>query len=152
MTFQTPFLRVQRLFPQEAQPLSVEVDRAYTDTANAMNARTLGLYTKNDSIQNGETWYQDGLKYQGFRQFYTFTAAGNIAHGINLSNIFAFTKIYGTFTDGTNWYPLSWTDVTAANNQINVYVTPTNIVITSGGGAPPSIQSGLIVLEWIVQS
>jgi len=54
-------------------------------------------------------------------------------------------------TDGTNWYPLPYVDVIAANNQINVIVTPTDIVITAGAGAPPVITSGWVILEWLAQ-
>jgi hypothetical protein len=147
-----PFLRVQRLFPQDPQALSVEMDRAYTDIASNVNSRSLGVYPSNQSIQNGDSWYLNGLKYQGFRQFYTFTSAGNIPHGINLTNIFAITQIYGTFTDGSSWYPLPYVNVVAANNQVSVTVSGTNIVITAGGGAPPAITRGYVVLEWLSQA
>ena len=149
---QIPFLRQQRLFPQEAQPLSVEIDRAYVDIANAVNNRTIGAYASNNSIQTGDYWYLGGLRYSGFRQFYTFTAAGNIPHNINTSNIFGFTKITGTFTDGSIWYPLPYVDVNSAANQVILYVTSTNIVITRGGGSPPVIVSGFCVLEWLSNS
>ncbi len=149
---QVPFLRVQRLFPQEAQALSVEIDRAYIDIANAVNSRMLGTFSSGFSTQNGETWYLNGLKYSGFRQFYPFTAAGSIPHGIKTDAITTFTKIYGTFTDGTNFYPLPYIDATAANNQISVSMTPTNIVITAGAGSPPTIVRGYIVLEYLTPS
>ncbi len=130
----------------------MEVDRAYTDIASATNSRTLGLFTTNNPIQNGETWYQNGLKYQGFRQFYSFTSAGNIPHGINTSNIFAFTKIYGTFLNNTGtWYPLPYVDAASATSQVAVAVTSTDIAIVAGAGAPP-ITQGYVVLEWLSQS
>ena len=149
---QVPFLRQQRLFPQDSQALSVEIDRMYTDVANAVNNRSLAVYTSNQSTQNGDSWYLNGLRYAGFRQFYQFSAAGNIPHNINVSNIFAFVNIYGTFTDGTVWYPLPYVNVVAANNQVSVTVTATNIVITAGAGSPPSIVSGYCVLEWLSNS
>lgn len=147
-----PFLRTQRLFPEESQPLSVEVDRAYTDIANATNVKTIGLFPENSPLQDGETWYFSGIKHQGLRQLYQFTAAGNIPHNINTSGITAFSRIYGTLTDGTNWYPLPYVDTVSSTNQVSVSVTPTNIVITVGGGSPPNITSGFVVLEWIVRS
>lgn len=150
---QAPFLRTSRTFPQDPQALSVEIDKSYIDIANTVNARTIGYFTKNRAILNGETWFIAGanLKQQGFRQVYTFTASGSIAHGINTKAITGFTRIYGSFTDGTVFYPLPYIDATAANNQIQVTVTSTNIVITAGGGSPPSITNGLIVLEWLSQ-
>lgn len=153
--FQTPFLRVQRLFPQEAQPLSVEIDRAYTDIASAVNSRVLGLFTTNSPIQNGETWYYNGLRYQGFRKIFLVTGTGNIPHGINVSNIAGFTQIYGTFSNGATpptWYPLPYVDVVNANNQVNIVVNSTNIVITAGVGSLPTVSSGYVVLEYISQS
>lgn len=148
---QSPFLRVQRLYPQDPQALSVEVDRSYTDISNAVNARTIGIFTSIYSIQNGETWYQNGLRYQGFRQFYPFTSAGSIPHNINTSTVFAFTRIYGTFTDGTNWYPVPLVSTVNINQQASIQITPSNIVLTFGAGAPVPV-SGYIVLEWLIQS
>lgn len=148
---QSPYLRQQRTFPLDQQELTVEIDKTYIDIANKVNARTIGLFALGAQIVTGEQWYLRGSaqKQQTLRQIYTFTAAGSILHGISTSTISGFTKIYGTFTDGTNWYPLPYVDVTAANNQVNVYVSPTNIVITRGAGSPPAITSGFVVLEWL---
>jgi hypothetical protein len=147
---QTPYLRTSRHFPQEAQPLAVEVNRSYVDTANAVNQRTIGIFPTNFPAITGESWFvNNNQRQQTLRQVYLVTGAGNIAHGINFANIAAITKIYGTFTDGTNWYPLPYVDVVSATNQVNVLVNPTNIVIAAGAGAPPAIVSGYVVLEWL---
>jgi hypothetical protein len=152
---QGPYLRVQRHFPTEdPQALSIEVDRAYCDTAAKVNSRTIGIFPLNKPANNGEQWFfnsknQTNTKYEGLRQIFQFTAAGSIPHGINLATIAGFTRIYGTFTDGTNWYPLPYVDVVSATNQVNVIVTPTNIVIAAGAGAPPTITNGFVVLEWL---
>ena len=145
---QVPFLRVQRLFPQEAQPLSVEMDRAYTDISNSVNSRTIGIHSSNNPTQNGETWYLNGQRYQGFRQIYAFTSTAAINHNINLSNVFAFTQNYGDFTDGTNWYGLLFGSSTAISGQIGFYLSPTQIVFVTGAGAP-TLNKGLITLEWL---
>lgn len=148
---QTPYLRTSRNFPKDPQALSVEIDKSYIDIANVVNARTIGVFTVNSPVVNGETWYLEGgnQKQQALRRVYQFTSAGNIPHGLDLTAISGMVKIYGTFTNGTNWYPLPYVDVVSATNQVNVIVTPTNIVITSGAGAPPAIVSGLVILEWI---
>jgi len=146
-----PFLRTSRNFPQDSQALSVELNRSYLDLAGAINFRSIGIFPVNTYAQTGESWFFTSQRQLGFRQVYTFTAAGNIPHGINLAQYGPFVKIYGTFTDGTNWYPLPYVSATAANNQVEVKLTPTNIVITAGGGSPPSISSGSIILEWISQ-
>lgn len=147
---QAPFLRTTRNFPEEIQPLTVEINRSYVDIAAKVNNRVIGIFPTNRPAITGESWfYNANEKQQTLRQIYTFTAAGNIAHGIKVDQIAGFSRIYGTFTDGTNWYPLPYVDVTAANNQVNVIVTPTNITIAAGGGSPPSITSGFVVLEWL---
>lgn len=150
---QSPYLRQQRNFPNDnIQALTVEIDRSYIDIAFKMNSRTIGLFATGNAMVTGEQWFLNGqpLKQQTLRQLYQFTSAGSIAHGINLSQISGFTRIYGTFTDGTNWYPLPYVDVSSINNQVSIFVDPTNIVITRGISAP-AIVSGFVVLEWLSQ-
>ncbi len=150
-----PYLRTTRNFPEETKQLTIEVNRAYVDTANAVNLRTIGIFTLNLPSLTGESWYLQGTqKQQSFRQVYTFASFSSplrIPHGINIDGISGFTRIYGTATDGTNWYPLPYVDVLTANNQINVKIGPKNIIITAGAGAPPAITNGTIVLEWLAQ-
>jgi hypothetical protein len=149
---QAPFLREQRQFPNDdLRELSNQTDHAYIDIAQKVNARTIGTFATSFQVITGEKWYLTGgnTAQQTLRQIYQFTSAGSVAHGLNFSTITAFTRIYGTIFDGTNYYPLPYVDVVAANNQINVVVTPTNIVITAGGGAPPTIVSGIVVIEWL---
>ena len=150
VTNSSAFLRSTRLFPQEVKQLSVEVDRAYIDLANSVNAKTNGLFATSKPTVTGESWYINGTRQQqGFRQVYNITGAGNIPHHLDLTKIGPFVRIYGTFTDGSVWYPLPYVDVVNANNQVSVKVTSTNIVITAGAGSPPSISSGTVVIEWI---
>jgi hypothetical protein len=153
---QVPYLRTSREFPEELQQLTVEVNRAYIDTATKVNDRTIGLYPTNRPAVTGNSYYLVGnRRQQSIRQVYrftSFTSPLSIPHGIPPSDIFSFANIYGTATDGTNWYPLPYVDVVAANNQIKLVVTPTNIVITAGAGAPPAITSGIIILEWITNA
>jgi len=151
-TQQSPYLRTQRRFPQDSiQELTKEVDKAYIDTAQKVNSRVIGTYSVNAFVVTGEEWFLTGQpnRQQTLRRVYKITGAGSIAHGINVSQISGFTRIYGTFTDGTNWYTLPYVNTAAANNQISVQVTPTNIVITAGTGAPPTISSGYIILEYL---
>lgn len=151
---QAPYLRNQRQFPyDDMRELANQVDHAYIDIAQKVNSRIVGTFPTNYFVVTGEQWYLTGSStaQQTLRQVYPFTAAGNIAHGLNFAQVSAFTRIYGTIFDGTNYYPLPYVDVTAANNQINVHVTPTNIVITAGAGSPPTIVSGLVVIEYLSQ-
>lgn len=145
------FLRTTRSFPVESQALGVELNKAYIDIATQVNNRISGLFATSVTI-TGESWYLSGdnSKQQTLRQIYPITGAGNYPHGINLRNISGFSRIYGDITNGTNWYPLPYVDITATN-QISIFIDPTNIVITSGSGAP-SIVRGIVVLEWLSQT
>lgn len=144
-----PFLREQRKFPEQAQPLSVEIDRSYTDIANKMNARTIGMHVISQPLANGEKWVEDGRINAGFRQVYRFTGPGSFPHNLTLSSIQSITKISGTFKDaGGTWYPLPFVSEISATNQISVVVNAADIVITAGAGAPPTISTGVITLEW----
>ncbi|MBS3903749.1 MAG: hypothetical protein KGZ39_00300 [Simkania sp.] len=148
---QVAFLRTSREFPEDLRQLTVEVNRAYIDTANAVNNRIISIFPTNRSAQNGETWFVSSNQRQnGFRQVYAFTGAGNVAHGRNLSQISGFVRCFGSFTDGTNWYGAVYAGSTAIAGQVTFYITGTNIVIVAGGGSP-AIVSGTIVLEWIAK-
>lgn len=94
---QTSFLRTSREFPLESQPLSVELNKSYIDIAIAVNSRVIGIFPTNRAAITGESWFLTNQKQQTLRQIYPFTAAGNIAHGINTATIFGFTRIYGAF-------------------------------------------------------
>lgn len=151
---QTPYLRTSRNFPENNnQALVVEINRAYLDTAEKMNDRTIGLYPTSTAAITGDKWYLAGgnSRQQTLRQVYTFTAAGNIAHGINFSSVSQISpNSYGSFTDGTNWYGAIYASSTAIAAQVSFYVTSTNIVVLAGAAAP-SITNGTIVLEWLSQ-
>jgi hypothetical protein len=161
----TPFLRTSRKFPEDSPTLVREIEKTYIDIANSVNVRAIGIFPTNKPAANGQYWFIDAQKQQGFRQIYPINAADFIAgvatipHGINTDLIFTFTHIYGTFTDGTNWYPIPYTATTSpvANFQVQVFVTPGNsllptptfgnIVITIGPNV--TFVSGYIILEWI---
>lgn len=143
----TPFLRQQRLFPQEAQELSVEIDRAYTDIANSVNPRIIGINTTNNSTQTGEILYLNGQQYSGFRQVFTFTTTTAITHNIQIVDKTQFVNCYGDYTDGTNSYGLLFGTSIAVAGLISFYLSPTQIVFVLGAGAP-ALTSGRIVLNW----
>jgi hypothetical protein len=144
-----PYLRTSRDFPQEAQPLTVEINRSYIDIAEKMNARVIGIYPTNVPAITGEGWFFTSQKRDSLRQIYTFTGTGNIPHGIAVANIYQFSPACkGVYTDGTNWYGLLFGTSVAVAGLISFYITPTNIVFNLGAGAP-ALSSGTIDLEWI---
>lgn len=150
---QVAYLRTSREFPEDdAHELSVEINKCYIDIANAVNRRTISLFPTTRPAATGENWFlTKNQRQQGFREVYTFTTLpATIPHGIDLSKIYGFVRIFGAMTDGSFWYTLPWVSVVAANNQINVFISSTNIQITGGGGAQqPVITAGTVVLEWI---
>lgn len=155
MTFlqQAPFLREQRQYPNDdLKSLANQSDQAYIDIASKVNSRTIGLFATGFQIVTGEAWYLRGSaqKQQTLRQVYTFTATGGIAHGINIVTVDRFTRCWGSYTDGTNWYGVIWGTTVALAGEVTFYVSPTNIVIQSGAGAPAVVR-GTVVLEWLSQ-
>ena len=144
-----PYLRTSRNFPENPKELSVVLDKSYIDTALAINARTIGIFSIVQAALNGEAWFiTQNQRQQGVRQVYTFTAAGNIAHGLDFSNLTQFSRGFGTYTNGVNWYGVIFGTSVAIAGQVTFYIDPTNIVVLLGAGAP-AITSGTIVIEWL---
>jgi hypothetical protein len=145
------FLRTSRNFPPDIDQLAIESDRAYIDIARNVNNRTIGIFTVNRASVGGENWFiNQNKRQQNLRQVYTWSDTNLIIpHGINLFTLTNFVRIWGTFFDGTNWQTLPYVDVVNVNNQINVKVNSTNIVITKGAGTPPACMNGLVTIEWI---
>ena len=149
---QQPYLRTSREFPEDVKPLVQEVNRAYVDTANAINARTIGLFTTSKPAITGNAYYLSTTKKsESFRQAYTFTTTGSITHGIDTTKTMGFINCYGTYTDGTNFYGIPFMTNTAIAGQLTFYITPTQIVFSVGGGSP-AVTSGTIILEWLSYS
>ena len=150
----SPYLQNQWQFSyDDLRGISHELDIAYIDIASKVNARTIGIFSVNFPMINGERWYMAGgsASQQALRQFYKFTGAGSIPHGINFAAVTLFTsKCYGSYTDGTNWYGVIYSSSVGIAGQVTFYITPTNIVVTVDGAAP-AVTSGIIVLEWLSQ-
>lgn len=149
---QSPYLRSSRNFPLEAQPLAVEVNKSYLDISEKMNLRTIGIFPTSRPALTGESWFlTTNQKQQTLRQAYPFTSVATpIPHGIDFTRINGFTRCFGSFTDGTNWYGLIFGSNVAIAGQISFYLAPTAITFLSGGGAP-AVTSGTVVLEWLSQ-
>lgn len=146
---QTAFLRTSREFPEELKQLTVEVNKSYLDTAQAVNTRVIGLFPTTRSAQNGESWFLSAnARQQGLQQVYTFTAAGNIPHGITNLLPSQIVDCYGSYTDGTDAFGVLFGTSVAIAGQVSAYVTATNIVVQADAGAP-AIVSGVVVLKWI---
>ena len=149
---QAPYLREQREFPSDdLKKLARQTDQAYIDIATKVNLRTIGVFSSNQSI-TGESWYLKGSskKQQVLRRVFPFNSTEDIETSLTMD--VQFTRMYGTFTDGEIWYPLPYVDVVDATNQISFSVSDSDIVFAIGGGSPPTVDRGFIILEWISQS
>jgi hypothetical protein len=149
---QSPFLQTQRDFPGDnPKSLAVQVDKSFIEIAQAVNTRAIGNYAIGVNIVNGKTYYFNGSSssQSGLQRVYTFSATGNIPHGIQWASVSSISPgSYGSFTDGTNWYGCPYGSSVAVAGQVSFSVTPTNIVVIAGAGAP-SIINGIIILDWI---
>ncbi len=151
---QAPYLREQRKFPEDPKQLSEQIDNAYIDIAAKVNTRTIGIFSDDFFIVTGETWYLQGQpkRQQTLRKVFQISQTNLIfEHGIDFNTLTDFTRIYGTFYDGTNYYPLPYVNEVNANRQVSIVISPTQVIVTEGAGASPTIQSGLVILEWLSQ-
>lgn len=153
-TSKGPYLPSSQVFPDdESQRLIVHTD-LYTQVAEAVNQREISSYQTFEEV-NGQTFFNSTTARDtrpAFRKVFSIgaIAAGatlNTAH--SLTNITSFTRIYGTvITAAPDHRPIPYVSITALNQQIEINVTTTNIVIINGGAAP-NITSGIVVLEFL---
>ncbi len=143
-----PFLIINQKFSEEWEVFLTQIMKINADISRAVNIRDIAIYDKVESI-TGQQWFNPAnvqIKRDGFREVFQFSDANlNFAH--NITGITLTTHIYGSFTDGTNFYPLPFVS-TVITDQVKIVVTPTNIVVTKGGTAP-AITNGVIVLEYL---
>ena len=150
------YLQSSREFPEDPKQLNYMLNKSYIDTANAVNARTIGIFPNNRSAITGESWFiQKNQRQQTLRQVYPFGAipAGGILQiPYKVSGFVQFTRIYGTcFTSFPDARPLPYVSV-VLNGNIDVRVDTVNFnIVIAVGAVSSSITSGLIVLEWMVE-
>lgn len=160
----SPFLRTTRNFPDDPNKLSDELDKAYIDTAAAVNNRTVGLYPSVRPIVTGDSYYIfKDQKQQSLRKVYPF---GAIAPGaeldipVGITHFDQFVKIYGTVvcSDGT-YRPLPYAEPITLTTGMTILVGPglvppfvgiLCIRIVLGATAAPVVK-GIAILEWISQ-
>lgn len=154
---QVPFLRTSREFPEEdIHQLTVEIDRAYLDISNAVNARTIGIFTVNRSSVTGESWFlSSNRRQQSQREVYPFGAiapGGSLSIPYKTNGFDQFSRIYGTCLTGQpDARPIPYASV-SANANIDLRIDTVNLnIIIANGAASPAIVSGLIILEWLSQ-
>lgn len=144
-----PFIATSTFFPDDFPEFRAKFLELYRDLANSVNTREVGIYDLSEFL-TGENWSTPGnpqVKRKTYRKIFFFSDASlTFAHGI--TGIVLTTHIYGSVTDGTNFFPLPYVSAVAIANQIQIDVTPVNVVVTKGGAAP-AITNGTIVLEYL---
>lgn len=154
----TPFLREARSFPEDIKDLSFQSSKAYLETANGINQRTIGIYPVNKSAITGNGYYFSSQKQMGLRQMYAFTSTSNINLGFKLNTLSNIIQMYGTYTDSTSYFGLIAGTSVAIAGQISFFVTVDGASTTSDiiqfvlGAGAPALTSGVIVIEWASKS
>lgn len=151
----SPYLVTSRKFPQDKIELESTLTKAYTEIAQTINARTIGLYEV-IPVVTGNRYFNDGdpqNRRQSFRKVFNLgaVAAGataTITHGIK--NLITCVMIYGTCeTNAPDFRPIPYTSVTNVNEQIQINVTATQITVMNGAGGA-NILNGIIILEYLL--
>lgn len=148
---QSPYLKEQWSFPfDNVRALTNQIDQAYIDIAQKVNARTIGIFANKFPLVTGNRWFLAGSSQSQLtlRQVYQFTAAGIIPHGINFVSVSQFVQGYGSYTDGTNYYGVIYATSVNIAGQVTFWVDPTNINVIVDGAAPVPV-TGTIVIEWL---
>lgn len=154
---QVAYLRTSREFPEETHQLTVELTKSYIDIANTVNARIIGIFPANRPAVTGESWFIDNQRQQGRRQIYSFTTTADIPIGFKISQIFAFCRTFGEYTDGINWYGLIPGTSIAIPGQISFFIfqdvtsTTTDLIRFVVGAGAPALIRGIIDIEWLSQ-
>lgn len=159
------YLPLTRDFPEDSEAFRNFFIKVYTEIAQAVNRRTVGVY---DTVQitTGNKYYPVNSnsiqvpvqQRQSYRQIYPFGAVAQgatltIPHGI--SNPTQFVSIYGSaITDGSVtataiYIPLPYVSATNVTFQVEIDVDGTNIYIVNGAGAN-NITSGNVILEYLL--
>lgn len=145
-----PYLRTSRNFPEDVSELTTELSKTYIDIANNVNLRTIGIFPTNFSSITGESWFlSKNQRQQSFRQVYNFGPGYvNFDHNIMFSNVSTFTVIRGIGFDGANYFPLPFVNGTIIAGQVEMFVSPTQVIFIAGGSAPVLVR-GIVLLEWL---
>jgi hypothetical protein len=150
----TTSLNQAEYFPEDQSQLIVKITNVYSNIAKAVNVREVAFYDL-QPLLTGQQFF-NSVDVQKLRPTYrkVFNIGGiatgatlNTAHG--LTNVIAFTRIYGTCITAAGFYPLPLVNVLNVTNQVSVSILGANLVIVNGATAA-AITSGIVVLEYIL--
>lgn len=147
----------------EFKELLVRLYQNINNIALAVNLKDTGYYTLQEFLNSqaffpnpalSSTTSQNPVFRQAFRKVINAGSLPNagtssIAHGIDITAGYSFTRIYGCASDqiGMNYIPLPYASPTDANNiELNVDATNVNIITGSNRTA---FTVTYIILEYI---
>jgi len=134
-------------FSKDFNQFILQFTDLYQKLATASNAKDIALY-ENSEVLNGQAFFgaNPQTKIQIYRKCFAVTPPTyTFAHGIVPTRI---TRLYGAGLTTTGRHiPLPYVSATVVTNQIELYATATDIVITLGGTAPV-LTSAYIIMEY----
>jgi hypothetical protein len=149
----TAFLPTYQYFTPDQEQFLITMTNLYSLIANSINIRQIGIYSVVESLTGQQFSNPTNANVTKFT-YRTIFYFGVINAGATLSFVhnLTFTELthaYGTcITTVIDYRPIPYASGTVVTNQIELQVTPTNIVIINGATAP-DISSGIIVLEYL---
>lgn len=151
-------LPTYQTFSKENDQFLIQITKVYNDFATAINQRQTGTFNLSETIA-GENFFNTTVSNTApanprpaYRKVFNIGAIAAGATSTTAHNIVGatfYTHIYATaVTNVPDNRPIPYSSVTAVNQQIEIKVTATNIVIINGAAAP-NITSAIVVLEYL---
>ncbi len=147
----------------EVKNLLVRLYQNINQIALVLNTKSTGAFYQQEFVI-GDLLYPNTTQKNTYRQIMRKVVAIDslpggatpnpllVPHGLNPSEQWSFTRIYGAATDVSGapnfvYIPMPYAAVVAANT-LELYVDQTNVIITSGG-TNYSNYSGYVILEYV---
>lgn len=158
------FIAQTEHYPEDGERLRLKLKESYENIAQNINRRDISIYDTEET-PTGQQFFATTANLRNPRDTYrsvvNFGALPNatttsVAHNISVANNTIFTRIYGVATHPTNTdpnpksLPLPYSTETA-NGDIELYVTDTNVVITTSIDYS-AYTTTYIILEYILNS
>lgn len=149
-----PFVNPSMLLPSTFEGMAYTIRESHYEIANAINVREIGLYPNGLEINTGNQWY--GATPRESRQIFrkvivigAVPAAGPTTVAHNIADATFFTSISATgITAVPTYLPIPYVSATLITDQIQLQVTATDVVVTSGATAT-ALTDCVVVLEYV---
>lgn len=140
---------------KEFKELLVRLYQNINNIVLALNIKDSGYYDQTQFV-NGQLFFPNTILPQQYRQvqrivinFGTLPNATSIsiAHGITVNANTTFTRIYGAATNNTqtSFIPIPYSSASSVNNNIELEITDTDVIITTSADYSAYITTYIIV-------